>query len=37
MIMMLTDPQGGERIVDFAAYLRRMQPPVEVDSRGECL
>ena len=35
--MMLTTPQCGEHIVDFATYLRRVQPPVEVDGTGEYL
>ena len=37
MNMTLTAPKCGERVVDFAAYLRRVQPPVEMDGTGECL
>ena len=37
MTMMLTVPKCGERVVDFAAYLRRMQPPVEMNGTGEYL
>ena len=31
----LTTTQFGKHVVDFASYLRRVQPPVVVEGRGE--
>ena len=37
MSTVLTTAQCGERVVDIASYLRRVQPPVVVEDRGEYL
>ena len=35
MTMRLTLTQRNNHIVDFATYLRRVQPPVDVEDKGE--